>query len=176
MRFLILINTVSILLTLSSCAKEETKACQELVIVSDWNTENFKSEYYIQFPEQYEGFGMAGFEGNLFSKFKADSSALFKYFYCGPLFCEDFGGSLESPQPDQLLIVNQQNQYFTLDQKQTFCYNNAEVGILYYNDVQRIQGRYFMKINQEFLEALSVEFDESNRDEVFAIIASIHKI
>ena len=73
-----------------------------------WNTILFKNDHTIQFPNNYEGRGMVGFEGNTFIKQRSDNKIIFKYAYCGPLYCEEFGRELSLKLPDTI-VVNDKN-------------------------------------------------------------------
>ena len=53
-----------------SCRKLVSDNCIFLKQTEGWQTENFKSKYTIQFPADYTGTGMIGFEGNIFYKKK----------------------------------------------------------------------------------------------------------
>ena len=58
-----------ILLIVCSCNDNEEQIdmdCVENKQMGYWITELFKSNYTIQFPSNYEGQGMVGFEGNIF--------------------------------------------------------------------------------------------------------------
>ena len=82
-----------ILLIVCSCNDNDEqidKNCVENKQMDNWITESFKSNYSIQFPSNYEGQGMVGFEGNMFSKIRSDSLVELSYIYCSPLYCEDF--------------------------------------------------------------------------------------
>ncbi len=107
--------------------------CIESVQNDQWETESFKTNYSIQFPSNYIGQGMIGFEGNIFDKKRNDSLVEFNYYYCSPLYCEDFGDTLADPIPNSLIALDKQNNEAELNEKVLFCDNSVNIGILYHN-------------------------------------------
>jgi hypothetical protein len=105
-----------------------------LTSVDSWITINFKSNYTIQIPDGFEGIGIAGFEGNTFSKNSPDKKINLSYAYCNDLFCNDFGDPLGSSVPYSVQVKNDSGATITLNKKEYFCQNSEVKGILYYSD------------------------------------------
>jgi hypothetical protein len=140
----------------------------------DWTVEPFKTNYSIQFPSYYEGTGMIGFEGNIFQKYTDDNEIRFGYQYCeSGVFCEDFGPILQDPIPNSITIDSGQGNLITLDNKLDFCTDNELTGILYYNVDDECHGRFFMRLGDDFLEGLEIEFKVDKIGEVVEIIKTI---
>lgn len=167
-----LLLSLAILLTIFTSCDEEID-CIEIFETSDWTTENFKSNYTIQFPDNYEGTGMVGFEGNFFFKNRSDDKVVIRYNYCGPLFCEDFGDSLITPNPSSVTAQDSFNNDVVLSLRKDFCLNNNIEGIFYYNEELVSTGVYYMKQGSEYMEGLTTYFANTESQEVENIIKSI---
>lgn len=141
-----------------------------------WLVENFKSNYTIQFPESYEGIGMYGFEGNMFTKIRSDGKILFSYQYCHPLGCENFGDTLEIPAPNSVLALDAEENEIILDLVEQIIVGGDTVGILYYIDEEQSTAKYFMKEGDELLEGLSIFYAKSEANEVEEILLSISEL
>jgi len=163
-------------LFISGCKKADDDSIGEIPKDSVWITESFKSNYTIQFPDSYEGIGMYGFEGNMFTKNRIDEKVLFSYQYCHSLGCENFGDTLESPIPNSIIAIDANENEVFLDLVKLIFEESDTVGILYYNDEEQSTGKYFMKEGDELLEGLSVYFTKSEFSEVEEIILSINEI
>lgn len=149
--------------------------CLKMSDNSNWTTEDFKLEYTIQFPSNYEGTGMVGFEGNFFSKNRIDDKVSFNYSFCGPLLCLDFGEALASTATTEIIVIDRNNNEVILASKKEFCSNGMVEGILYHNTDASSMGKYYMKQDSEYLEGLTVYFDYSEYSEVERIIQTITK-
>jgi hypothetical protein len=172
------LSLIILLLVVISCdkGKEEINPIDCKVEISqnpDWNTENFKNNYTIQFPDNYEGHGMTGFEGNVFQKKRVDGKILFDYGFCSDTFCEDFGDPLAVPFPSAIIAKDLNGQDIALDSRKGFCLNGDIKGILYYNTEKDAVGKYFMKQGTGFVEALTIQFDITELQEVNSIISTI---
>ena len=139
----------------------------------DWATEDFKRHYTIQFPDNYEGTGKVGFEGNVFNKNRSDDQIKFTYSFCSPTYCEDFGDPLATPAPNSILAKDKNGNEVVLDLKKTFCQDDEIVGIFYFNNKDDATGKYFMKPESEFREGLTVYFPYSEYPEVENIVETI---
>lgn len=178
MKSIIVIIVVSVLV--SGCKKESdalSTPCNELAVHAGWKTITFKSDYYIQVPDGYTGWGMAGLEGNTFWKCNSDSSVILSYDYCDSLHCNDFGGDLsQSDAANVILAVGNSSVIF--DRKVSFCNNQDEVGLFYYKSglLNDIPGRLFWRDSTIYREALTVTFDQIKKDEVISILKTIQKL
>lgn len=174
------IKLILLFLLLFNCSEDNDdnmeapdNTCIELTQNTEWVVEQFKNDFTIQFPDNYDG-GITGFEGNLFLKFRDDNMIRMGYNYCGPLFCEDFGDeTVSEPFPESIttLIFGE----VTLTNTQQFCVNGEVVAILYYSDPSDARGKLFMKQEGEFVEALSVVYSSDTFDEVIAILTTIRE-
>jgi hypothetical protein len=154
--------------------KSETPGCYTLTQIDGWPKINFKSNYTIQVPNEFEGLGMMGFEGNTFSKHSPDYKIYLDYGYCGNgLFCFDFGDPLAHPAPDYIQILTKLRLSVTTNKIKYFCQNSDTVGLLYYIDNDNANGRLFWKDNNIFKAALNVDFSLTEITTVNKIIGSI---
>ncbi len=139
---------------------------------SNWITSDYKNNYTIQFPANYSGVGKVGFEGNIFSKLRNDSSVVFSYAYCSPLFCTDFGDTLFEPLPNSINIkIN--DTTINLNQQTTFCYSNRKTAILYYNKNNNAYARLYWKDAGVYKQALEISYNYSRLQEILNIIKTI---
>ena len=163
-----------VLIIFYSCNDNENDLdCIENQQIDNWITESFKLNYTIQFPTNYEGHGMVGFEGNLFSKFSQDSLIELSYMYCSPLFCEDFGDTLIVPVPNSIIAYDKQNIEVELTEQIEYCSENEISGIFYHNLGNNAVGKLYMKIDGLYLEAVSVFYDIGTQQEVENILKTI---
>ena len=173
-----ILSLIIILTILTSCEKKE----EEKITISDcitisqnpnWTTENFKTNYTIQFPNTYEGTGMTGFEGNIFNKNRVDDKVELKYAFCGALLCNDFGDALDVPIPNSVTAKDKDNNDIILNSKKEFCLNTNTIGILYYNIEMNSTGKYYIKQGSDYLEGLTIYFSNTEYQEVENIIKTI---
>ena len=165
-----------ILLIVCSCNDNDEqidKNCVENKQIDNWITESFKSNYSIQFPSNYEGQGMVGFEGNMYSKIRSDSLVELSYMYCSPLYCEDFGAILFEPIPSSIFTYNKQNTEVELTEQVLFCQNDDETALFYHNMEDKAVGKLYMKIDGLYLEAVSVFYDIDEHQEIENILKTI---
>lgn len=158
-----------------SCRKQKTSAdCINLTQNTSMTTVSFKSNYTIQFPADYEGSGMTGFEGNLFFKNKTNKTVAFSYIYCSPLHCEDFGRQLAQPTQDTI-VTHVNNNPVILDKKLSFCDNNSPIAVFYFNEITNANGVLFWNENGIYKEALSISYNNTTQQEVVDIIRTIRR-
>ena len=165
-----------ILLIVCSCNDNEEQIdmdCVENKQMGYWIIELFKSNYTIQFPSNYEGQGMVGFEGNIFSKIRSDSLVELSYSYCSALFCEDFGDTLNEPTPSSIVVYNKQHTEVELTEHVVFCLNDDKTTLFYHNMEEMAVGKLYMKINGLYLEAVSVFYDIGAHQEIENILKTI---
>jgi len=167
---LILLSLIS---ACSDADDEWQNECIEIAQNPNWSTENFKTDFTIQFPDNYEGNGMVGFEGNTFSKTKEDKKIEFEYFFCTGTFCYDFGSALEEPIPSSILSERKNRNKITLDFRKEFCSDGNIIGYFYFNEAESATGKYYIKRDSVFLEGLSIYFDNTEIQEVESIIKTI---
>lgn len=158
-----------------SCKKDNSTIndCLSLELNANWASENFKRSYSIQFPSDYEGNGMVGFEGNVFSKSRKDKKIKFQYAFCSPLFCNDFGKELVNSNDSSISITDTNGQQLTLNKKINLCENDKVVGVYYYIDRPNALGKLFWKQENSFREALTVEYEVAFQNEVEQILKTI---
>ncbi len=173
-----------ILSGLSGCDEDDTalvndpvidKDCRATATVPGWTAEPFKVNLSIQFPDGFEGPGMTGFEGPVFSKRSPDGRITVDYAYCGVLSCAPFGKTLGRPLPGEVIGRDTAFAEVELSERQFFCTAGDTVGILYTNDRKQASGRYFMRINVngDFREAADIQFTAERREEVEQVLGSI---
>jgi hypothetical protein len=141
---------------LASCDKEEYQISTDCVEVSDnteWITENFKTNYIIQFPDNYEGSGMIGFEGKVFAKNRIDNKIEFNYSFCKPTYCSDFGEALKMPIPNSIKVKDKANNEVILNSKKEFCLNGSLIGVFYFNSEMSSTGKLYMEQGSEYFNS-----------------------
>jgi len=139
------IGFLALLFVCSSCNIEETPQPIEKLEDSNWTTENFKYNYTIQFPDSYEGYGMRGWEGNMFDKNRLDDKVSFYYRFGNGFWFSDFGESLDMPIPSEIMTLDRRKHNeneVVLDSKREFVLNGVRVGILYHNTDVNAIGKY----------------------------------
>ena len=178
-------KTIAIFISIISftyCKKDnsiENTVCNNLTMVDSWTTINFKTSYTIQVPSGFKGLGMAGFEGNTFSKFSNDTTIVLEYGYCNDLFCNDFGDTLQTTVPLNIKVKDNSNNLITLDKIQRFCQNAETIGILYYsndtisNSKLYWNSRLYWKDNGLFKQAMQIKFPASELETAKGIIETI---
>ena len=179
--FLIL-STIGLFVLISACSKdsdngpnsESESQCSDMALNPNWITEDFKTDYLIQFPDDYVGIGMVGFEGNIFYKYSPDSTIALYYSYCSPLWCDDFGDTIDIMQTEITLELNN-GLTILLEETQEFCDQGELVGKLYYNDLNESFGMYCMKEETVWREAARMEFRSDRLDDLQEILATIHE-
>ncbi len=147
----------------------------------DWVEEDFKTDYTIRYTADYNG-GITGFEGNMFFKTKADSSIAFYYAFCGPLWCEDFGDSIQAPLPNSLDIPNLRSQGGTIGANYAqnifdVCDPNEIVGVLYFTEplLAGVGAFYLGDPNGTLRAAFNVEYGPGTLSEVVTVLGTIEK-
>jgi len=159
---------------LISCKKSDNDDFN-ISSINGWATIDFKTNYTIQIPVGYVGYGMGGFEGNTFYKSSADSKIKLSYGYCNSLFCFDFGDTLRNPIPTNVQVQNNYSKIVTLNQIEYFRQNSEIIGIFYYAKSDTANGSLYWKDNGKYRDALEVEFDIAKLDIVNKIIGTIKR-
>ena len=172
-------KTIAIFISIISityCKKDnviENTVCNNMTTIDSWTTISFKTNYTIQIPSGFKGLGMAGFEGNTFSKFSNDTTIVLEYGYCNDLFCNDFGDTLPTTMPASITVKDNLNNLITLDKIQRFCQNAETIGILYYSNDTISNSKLYWKDNGLFKQALQIKFSASGLETVNEIIETI---
>lgn len=152
-----------------------SEVCNEMVQNPSWITEDFKNKYSIQFPDNYEGVGKTGFEGNTFRKMRIDEKVLFVYNYCSNTYCYDFGNPLPEPFPNSIKAKDSSGKEIVLEIKKEFCIDGELEGVLFYNSIEKASATFYLKSESEFLEGLTVYFIYDELQEVEGIVRTISK-
>jgi hypothetical protein len=182
MKWVRIVTILIIIIMISNCKKDnsiENAECNNLKTADGWTTISFKTNYTIQVPSGFKGLGMAGFEGNTFSKFSNDTTIILEYGYCNDLFCNDFGDTLQTAIPLIIKIKDNSNNLITLDKIQRFCQNAETVGILYYSNdsISNCKlywnSRLYLKDNGLFKQAMQIKFPASGLETANEIIETI---
>jgi len=166
------------IILLAACEKNdhtENVECFNMASNDDWITINFKTNYTIQVPHEYEGPGMAGFEGNTFVTFSGDGKVYLAYGYCSSLFCYDFGDTIKSPFPKWITIKNSEGDHLVLNRSEKFCNDSNIMGIFYYSNDAISEGRLYWNDNDIFKQSLTVKFDLIELDTIISIIKTIKR-
>lgn len=170
-----------ICLMISGCKKEQHlpvtgPSCGEPFSQESWITETLKSDYTIQFPDNYMGPGMTGFEGPMFLKTRDDNNVQFSYAFCNGLYCKEFGDTLEEPTPNTIFSTDRSGQSVQLTVRRVYCRGEDSESILFYNNnaVERT-GKYYMKIDGKLVEALNIYYADASQGEITSILRTITK-
>ena len=178
-------KTIAIFISIISityCKKDnviENTVCNNMTTIDSWTTISFKTNYTIQIPSGFKGLGMAGFEGNTFSKFSNDTTIILEYGYCNDLFCNDFGDTLQTTVPLNIKVKDNSNNLITLDKIQRFCQNAETIGILYYsndtisNSKLYWNSRLYWKDNGLFKQAMQIKFPASELETAKGIVETL---
>ena len=165
-------------IVLIACKKDDPQQpdpCLPYVLQPGWAEEIFHGDTFIQFPGDYEG-GRGGFEGPIFFKDRKDHGVLMWYAFCGPLICDDYGQTLLNP--DSAFVKARPNIFFTdsvtLTQRKEICDDLITVGIYFYKDSVKNIGKLYWYTDHAFKEALNIEYDPLNKDEVEQILQTIY--
>lgn len=118
---------------------------------------------------------MIGFEGNTFFKNAPDSSVRMLYFYCSPVFCEDFGDTLAELLPAVINTVGFEPGIYFLDEQTTICRNDSIIAVLYYDNESLAHAKLYMDIDSQWREVLYLEYEDSKYEQVLSIIGSIQE-
>ena len=141
-----------------------------------WTAEKFKSQYTIQFPSNYTGGYIQGFEGGSFDKLRDDSTAHMMYFFGDILQNFDFGDTLQNINADSIW-VSQGDPQILLDHRIDFTENGITVGILFYNEWSTIRtGELYWNDDGAFKDALSIYYSGNLQEEVISILQTIKKL
>jgi len=167
-----ILNILFLTAIVVSCTEDESTDCIEASL-NNWESEMFKTDYSIKFPDNYAGQGMIGFEGNTFHKVRNDSLVTFFYSYCSAVYCEDFGDTLSDPIPEELIVYNDKGVRYDLTNQVIFCNDNDDNGVLYFDENDDSFGMYYMYVNDMYLEAVSVLFDSESANEIKEILGTI---
>ncbi len=170
------------IISITCCKKDnnvENTVCNNLTTIDSWTTINFKTNYTIQVPSGFKGIGMAGFEGNTFSKYSNDTTVILEYGYCNDLFCNDFGDTFPTNMPVSIIVKDISNNLIRLDKIQRFCQNAETIGVLYYsndtisNNKLYWNSRLYWKDNGLFKQAMQIKFPASELETAKGIIKTI---
>lgn len=170
---LLLILNLCFLVSCSDRDDELQNTCIEISQNPEWNTEDFKTNFTIQFPDNYEGVGMTGFEGNFFRKYRSDERIEFDYRFCSATYCYDFGNPLDMPIPNSITAKDRNQKEKVLSSKKEFCSNSDTIGYFYFDEEESSTGKYFMKRDSVYLEGLTIYFSATEIQEVENLIKTI---
>lgn len=157
---------------------EVDDSCVPMEQIPGWTVEPFKTNYTIQFPSDWKGTGMVGFEGNMFSKDREAPLGGVGYQFCGPLYCEDFGEELPMPAPLSFSEPDTEGLDVILENIVRFCDDTEVVAILYYGISKAgmmTYGRLYMKDNGVFQLGLTMKYEPALQEEIINVMKSIAK-
>ncbi|OQP58746.1 hypothetical protein [Niastella populi] len=138
-----------------------------------WTTTDLKSNYTIQFPDNYSVTKQQGYEGIVYDVKRDDNSVRFSYIYCNSMECYGFGG-LPASFPD-FINYGSAGSSIKLDQKATFCNGNLLTGVLYFTSDNDAYARLYWKDNGAYKHALDVSYNRSRHQEVIDIVKTIRR-
>ena len=170
------IFVIIILLILSRCSVTDeinVNQCQEIRQNPDWKTVQFKNAHTIQFPDSYTGNGLVGFEGNTFYMERKDGKVTLSYFYCGPLWCDEFGKTISSENPTFIFSKDRKGLDIKLDRILFFCFKGEIKGIFYYDSKTEATGSYYLAKDKGYSEAVNISFNQEALEEVIDILSTI---
>ncbi|GAB3493792.1 hypothetical protein GCM10027341_09500 [Spirosoma knui] len=169
-----------VLLSLTGCQKNTDlpdPASFTLVVANQphWKVEPLNGYYAIQFPPGYEGNGMVGFEGPIFSKNRIDKQAQFAYAFCGSLSCSSYGPALPTPYPSVPYPSTVTVGSLVLDQSVAIFRDNQLQAVFYFSKKPQTQGVLYLKEagTGVLRQSLSVSYDSALHSEVLGILQTI---
>lgn len=149
-----------------ACKKEDAR-------IEDWQQEQFKSEYTIQFPDNYSGGYIQGFEGGSFEKTRDDNHAVFSYYFSNGLQSFDFGDTLVSAGMDSISVTDG-DVVILLPNRTDIIQQGDTTGILFYNEAWSIsRAELYWFDGGVFKDALSIHYDSDLKEEVIQIVNTI---
>jgi hypothetical protein len=164
-------------LLIVSCKKGgDNNSTDDCILISqneDWTNTEFRSNYTIQFPNNYSVTIQQGYEGMVYDVTRDDNSVHFHYIYCNSMECYGFEG-LPGSLPD-FVDTDASGGSIRLDQKAIFCNGNALTGVFYYNNDNNSPARLYWKDNGAYRQALEVSYKRSRHQEVIEIIKTIKR-
>jgi hypothetical protein len=140
---------------------------------ANWVTTEFRTNYTIQFPNNYSVAKQQGFEGMVYDVKSDDNSVHFHYISCPSMECYGFSG-LPASLPDFITSEDSGNS-IKLDRKATFCKGNVLTAVLYFNNASQSNAKLYWLDNGGYKQALEVSYDQSRLREVIDIIRTITK-
>ncbi len=174
-----IISLILLTFAFAACKKDKIEPNKENIIEMvtnpNFSKENFKTDFTIQFPTNYDGIGMIGFEGNTFSKARVDDKIVLKYSFCGPTYCNDFGSDLANNNATQLSITDINGQQILLTNRLNFGKNNSIEWIYFYNQSAQSIGKLYGKQGNVYQEALTIYYENTLQNEVVDILKTIDK-
>lgn len=139
-----------------------------------WRAEPLNNDYTIQFPMGYAGNGKAGFEGNTFSKYRADKSVSLSYSFCGSTFCNEYGPIIP------VGFTGPYSSALTFDGKDlnrtVEIRNGSQLqAVFYFDDNNQAQGVLYLFDPQSKLlrQSLNISYQRTRQSEVLGILQTI---
>lgn len=140
-----------------------------------WQTEKFKYEYTIQFPDSYSGGYIQGFEGATFEKTRKDNRAIFSYNFTNGLQTFDFGDTLANENVDSISVTDGDIVVF-LPNRLEIIQDDDTTGFLFFNEVWSIsRGELYWKDGGVFKDALTIYFANDLKEEMIQILNTIRR-
>jgi hypothetical protein len=169
---------LTLLFGLTGCKKESVLPdvnSLEILVASQptWKTESLNEDYTIQFPAQYEGNGMVGFEGPTYSKNRSDRKVVLSYFFCGPLLCSSYGPAIQTPYPSIPYPTSVTLSNTVLDHSVAIRRGGQLEGVFYFAKVGK--GLLYLKSKHSglLMQSLTVDYEYSLHTEVLGILQTI---
>lgn len=164
---------------LLSCQKEATDSlsCIQLEKNNSYLTEAFKSDYSIQFPQDYEGAGLLAFESVMFNKRSSTGVEYYYQYLCATDCHIYFGDTLTMPLPSQISFSDYSSiqHEAQLDTRLEFCRDGNLEQVWYYDASNFGKSLVFFKESDYYLEGLIIDFQKENKDEVIEVLKTIKK-
>lgn len=175
-----ILSLILVLAGLSACqpdqpTPEPDDGCVETAWLSGWTVDTLNEDFLLQYPPVYTGPGRRPFEGYTYFKNRPDSSVVFAYAFCGPLFCESYGATLPGAQPDVVTGTAPFGQEVSLPLAYSLCENAQLQGLFYAGGAPRATGLLYLRPSPSdtFRQALFVTYDTAWTQEVNSIIRSL---
>jgi hypothetical protein len=153
--------------------------CYSMGLNPEYSMEDFKRQYVIQFPSNFDGEGL--YQDELFQpKFNKESPAGIRFYYYFPCATDChiyFGRELPSPLPEEIEYSIHENRRYdeTLNQKIEFCRDEEVSMALYYSSSGFDRAKLFMEDEGVFKEALTIELNGRKVSEVIKVLKTIKK-
>ena len=158
-----------------ACQKEQTisipENCIQLAQIDHWDTERFNNHFTIQFPRGYRG----GWEEDKFSKTRKDDEVIIQANFCISGRCTDFGDTLASFNPSQVILKLDNGSSLTLNKAIFYCCETDTCGVYFFRDSTTCIGKYYQRNDQIFRHAAHVITSYNAFYETLQILGTIKK-
>lgn len=160
------------------------KQTKDIIPIPRWNVESLNEDFYVQFPDNYTGFG---YDGSCFEKLNPSKDIIINQCFCyDPMAFFCVGDSLTDPLPDTIIklpyafscsfmIMGSKEALYDSDSILSGFFYFSETGLLEIQEIYIREARFYKKINSYYISKLQVKYNTEKVDTVRMICNSIMK-